>query len=316
MKHKEISVPLYLLDLAEDNPKGQIHGIYKSGLKASLDYFDICDRLKVWPNPKAKGRYIILNGNQRYPLIIEKKKHEILCSHFGLDPLDEYSEDPVKSKEYKTRLKSVMADPANMQLLQNFEVRAKQELVDVQVMDLDKEDAKLFMAAFDRNRAKTDEAKIVHNIIDEVKSKNNILINKMVRPDKGFIQVLPKSSPVHVPQVAPTLANPVTPPPEEPKPKQQEIDFGKWGPPPSQPQESTAPPLQPLIPFTVSLTREGYKEITERILRCSARIFRENQIKMALTQLEESMGDEPLETDSIIVEIALMTLNRHNLKKS
>lgn len=315
MDHREISVPLHLLDLMESNPKGQIHGIYKAGLKTSLDYFGICDRLKVWKNPASKGRYIIINGNQRYGLIVDKKKHEILCEHFGLNPDDEYSEDPAVAKEYKGRLKAIQNDPENEKLLQNFHVKAMQSSIDVHVMDLDKEDAKLFAASFDRNRAKIDEAKIVNNIIDEVKSKNKNIISKMVRPEAAYLQPLARTNDL-VSKVSPNIAapyekEPVDAPADPKKTPGKPSEFGEWGDPPK--NEKVAPVQTSLIPFTVSLTRSGYQEINGKILKLSSRIFREKTIQEALDQLSAALGDRALDSDSIIVEIALLTLNRHKV---
>lgn len=306
MLDKEISVPIHLLDHLEENPKGSIHGIYRAGLKTSLDYFNICDRLKVWPNPTKKGRYIVLNGNQRLPLIIEKFKHDLIYEHFNLNPEDEFSSDPLVSKEFKSRLRSIFSDPENEKLLQNFQVKAMQRKVDVQVMErLDKDDAKLFAATFDRNRAKYDEAKLVNNIVDEVRTKNQEIMRRMIRPEQAFIQPLPRTVP-NISQPSPAHSKPLENAPE----KSPEPVSERWGaPPPQEHNEKPAPAA--LIPWTISLTREGYKEITETTLRLNSRIYRENKIKESLEKLSTALGDRPLDSDSIIIETALLVINKH-----
>lgn len=73
----EIVIPLHALDQAPWNPKTPLHGVYRKGLTGSLDTFRFRDRLKVWPNPKSKGRYFVLDGNQRIDVIREMVEGEI-----------------------------------------------------------------------------------------------------------------------------------------------------------------------------------------------------------------------------------------------
>lgn len=312
MIDKETTLPIQQLDKCPWNSKSEIHGVYRAGLRGSLEYFKVCDRLKVWPNPESPGRYYILNGNQRIDIIIDIKHSELICEHFGLNPDDEYSPDPAVSKEFRGRMRSIKSDPENQKLIQNFHAKVMQSKIDVMVMDrLDPEDARIFVATYDRNQAKFDEAKLVNRIVDEIQTKNQEIIKRMIRPERAYIQPLVKPVVPHTPTLAPGATDPMAPGDVvtvAPQPAPPE-DYGKWGPPPPREPE---PALKPsLIPFVVSLTPSGHKEITETILRCSARIFREKTILAALKNLESNLETGDLDQDSIIVEIALLTTNSH-----
>jgi hypothetical protein len=73
-----VDIPLALLEEAPWNAeiKRPIAGEYRLGLIASLQTFGLDEGLKVWPDPATPGRYKIIDGNQRKPILAE----------FGLDP--------------------------------------------------------------------------------------------------------------------------------------------------------------------------------------------------------------------------------------
>lgn len=325
MIDKEISIPIHLLDSCDYNPKIEIQGSYKVGLTASLDYFSIRDRLKVWANPKKKGRYTILNGNQRIGLIINSRKVQHICEHFNLDPEHANSPDPAISRAFKSRLKEIQADPANEKILQNIHAKVMQSSIDVQVMErlneksdakMEEADARLFVGTWDRNKAKYDEAKLVNKVYDALlpgHQEKKSLIDNLLRPERAFIQPLVRPEIPHVPTLAPSLASPITAPAPEAAPAPAE-DFGKWGPPP--PVESPPPPKPSLIPFVLSLTPEGHKKIENHILRNSSRLFREKTLQNALRNLETILDGEDIDLQSIVCETALLCLNRRAEIKS
>lgn len=331
MIDKEISIPIHLLDACEFNPKIEIQGSYKIGLTSSIDYFGLRDRLKVWPNPKKKGRYTILNGNQRIGIIVSQRKLALICEHFGLNPDDAYSVDSAVSRAYKSRLKSIQQDPDNEKILQQIHAKVMQSSIDVQVIEklndksdakLEEADARLFVGTWDRNKAKHDEAKLINQVYDQLlpnyNEKRN-LIDNMLRPERAFIQPLSRPEIPHTPALAPSLSNPIPAKPETSvaAPASSE-DYGKWGPPP--PIEATPPPKPSLIPFVLSLTPEGHKEIENHILKNSSRLFREKTLQSALRNLESVLDGEDIDMQSIICETALLCINRRaeiaNLKKS
>jgi hypothetical protein len=320
---KETSLPIHLIDKCDFNIKIPIHGVYREGLKTSLDYFNVRDRLKVWPHPNKKGRYIYLDGNQRIDLIIDLRVLEQIHEHFNLNPEHEHSRDPAVRNEYKKRLRSIKTDPENQKLLDSFRIKANQSNVDVAIQeDLDEDDARLFVATYNRNHSKPDEAKIVSQVVDVVaqhQNKNMDMVRRMIRPEQAYINPLPPPVNPFTPAVAPENLTPlVTETPKTPEQIKEEKNlYGEWGPPP--PIESRPDPLQKAyIPFgPLSLSREGHREISERILRCQARIFREEVLKTALRELEESLEEsgDRIDPDGIVFEIALRAMGKHIKKE-
>lgn len=124
--------------------------------------------------------------------------------------------------------------------------------------DLDGEDARLFTAAFDRNRAFYDEVKL-HALAKGLRAPEPLKL-RMLR--------LPK---VHMPD--PELPGG----PDHPAPR----------------------PPQSTVPLILSLTREGYDEITAAILKSKAKLKREGRLREALAALSDR------EIDDLTVELAL-----------
>lgn len=176
---RETSLPLRQLKEFEYNPKKKIHGIYKTGLQSSLEYFRMRDRLKVWPDPARKNQYYLLDGNQRIHIIAAIIENQLIADHFGISIGDDGRPDP-------SSLRAIRADSSNELTIQNIKNRVPDALVSVIIFDdYDKEDAILFNATFNRNHAVHDEAKQI-NSTDLIRSKNAELIKRMARPDKGL----------------------------------------------------------------------------------------------------------------------------------
>jgi hypothetical protein len=296
---KEASVSLHFLDKFPTNVKKDIHGIYKRGLKASLEYFDLCDRLKVWPNPTRRSRYLVLNGNQRLDLIIEIRVNNLFAAHFGLS-LDESGQLPARDL---TQLRT-----ENPDLLKKFTNQVMKTEVDVLILSrLDADDAALFNAVFDRNHATPDEAKIVA-ACEAVTSKPRALIKIMARPDIAFVQPKPP------PAVPFSGSNPQLPPIDPSSHSTPDLsdvpDDPRYG---QAPPAPSRPPQPALIPLVLSLTPDGHKEIMSSVLRLNARLPRERKIIQALQELEQSITKrgKTFSMDDITLEIALLTISRH-----
>jgi ParB-like chromosome segregation protein Spo0J len=96
MADERRTIPLADLVEAPWNPKVPITSVYRAGLRASIDHFapkgggnPLRDDLKVWPDPEAAGRYIVLDGNQRLGLLRESGVAEVECRVLAdLDPED------------------------------------------------------------------------------------------------------------------------------------------------------------------------------------------------------------------------------------
>jgi hypothetical protein len=96
MADERRTIPLADLVEAPWNPKVPIKSVYRAGLRASIDHFapkgggnPLRDDLKVWPDPEAAGRYIVLDGNQRLGLLRESGVAEVECRVLAdLDPED------------------------------------------------------------------------------------------------------------------------------------------------------------------------------------------------------------------------------------
>lgn len=301
MKDTETQVPISAIEPCPWNTKRPIHGVYKSGLKVSLEYFDICDRIRIWPVPGKKGRYYALDGNQRLPLIHQIFENRYLAESLGLEVDERGDPDP----------KAVAAardHPDNAHALKLAAARVHNTKIDVLIMSrLDKEDAILFNATFNRNHAVPDEAKVVSSA-EMVRSKNQDIIRRMVRPERALVNPLPRPEvPRREPTPSPEVLAPFVPSDEAEE---------KYGPPPPDAAPSRRPDReQPkaLVPLTLSLTHDGYKEIMSTCLKLNSRIYREKQILDALNQLDSSCveNNKHFDIDSVTVEIALLTINRH-----
>jgi uncharacterized protein YjiS (DUF1127 family) len=127
--------------------------------------------------------------------------------------------------------------------------------------DLDRDGAKLYTASRDRSVARYDEAKLAV-LAGELKARGAELVSKLLRPDMAVVAPPPPLEPLEAP-AAPRL------------------DDG------------------PTIPLMVSLTREGYREVTAGVFRAKGRLMREDRLREALASLSERAIDD------LVVELAL-----------
>ena len=193
---KETEVSFSSLDLADFNPKSNIHGIYKRGLKENITHWGggtltLDDRLKVWPNPSTPGRYTIINGNQRYTCFYELKKEELIRKYFGLDANCKQGE-----------IQKIIDNPEAANTLQSIHNEIMNTLIPVQIKtQLSKDqkftlkDAKLYTATYDRNHASFDESKqtLLAKELEETANMARDLLDRIARPQRALVlPTLPK----------------------------------------------------------------------------------------------------------------------------
>jgi hypothetical protein len=307
----ETKVPLSALDDAPWNPKVPINSEYKRGLNGSLDVFGNRDRLKIWPNPSKKGRYYILNGNQRKHMFIDRLLISSIKTEFFLDDncsvkkVEEIRDDSANKKKIKVLEKAVLGTMIPVQIMTELSPG----------VPLTKENAILFTSIFDRNAAKFDEVKQTENYRTILKSR---MLGDEDDPARKAMESRIKS------MVRPEI--PKNPPQSEPAEGQQSFEFAApgtfkpteqepWGPPPPA-DYHVAPEQQPraeqFISMVFAVSKEGYNEINESVLRSKSRVFREEKLKNALKILESLTIDKlDGKIDSIVVELALLLTNRH-----
>ena len=312
-----IHVPLHALDAAPWNPKDKIHGQYRKSLTKSLETFSIRDDLKVWENPRNRGRYFVLNGNQRLDILCEhslRKQESVelerIEKELGIGSIDR--ENAAEIKKIKT--KAVEIYEADEALKSQVRSRSMNESVECRVLvNLDPDEAKLFTATFDRNHANFNESKLA-DLAEEIEARRKATqetIKLLLRPNRPFISPLAlpmgtlnrtqaeKDKAEFEAKVSTAAAN---------------VSADKpWGDPPPPPPATiglqvpkSGPPPQ-LIPVMFSLTPEGYERLTTGIIKSKSRAFRESQLLLAIERLAEFDPDEP--TDDVVVEIALRVIN-------
>jgi hypothetical protein len=310
----ETDVPFGLLDMAVWNPKAVISGTYRTGLKSSLDWLGIRERLKVFPNPSKKGRYIVINGNQRLDLIAEHLLNIKIKEHFKIEEsisdsaFRKLKEAEDNQKTIEKLRKSLPTYMVPCQIITQLDENTKFTL----------DDAKQFSLVWDRNAAKTDEVKqadvyreVIKNrlstLADDKRKEFEARIKAMVRPELPVVQPAKKST-SEQPQSF-EFAEPGSFQPTEENP---------WGPTPPEPSAvasrsvATARQAEQLIPLVLSLTQSGYESITDSILRSKSRLFREHTLKTALESLEKLLPEDlDAQIDSIVVETALSIVNKH-----
>lgn len=256
---KLVKIPLGQLDEFPGNPKTPIFGKYRRGLEESLDHFGIRDTLKVYPNPREVGRYFVLDGNQRLPLLIEaaEKAHGV-----DLDSGDDGVQD-------RSRRMAALAIH-----------------IECRILELSPDDAKRFNAAFNRNHAKYDELKLseIHeDLISRLKEQGDEARTKLKR------LLRPEPAPLVQPilDAADSLADSEQTEPSEDEP---------WGPPPNPPAPRGAvggnPPARRSVVF--SFSPEGHDEIMQGILRAKDRALRESRIRAAVASFDQRVFDSAL----------------------
>jgi hypothetical protein len=174
-------------------------------------------------------------------------------------------------------------------------------------MPFDREDAVLFNATYDRNRSVYDEAKHVVQVESVLKTRTSPLILRMARPERALVNPLPPPPrPFAGPAPSPELSAPYVPPTDAASVAVEE----KYGPPP--PAPPPPPEVVTMFPLTLSLTRDGYKKITESCMRIKSRAFREATLLAALESLEAALSpDGYFDPDSVVYETALRVTLAH-----
>lgn len=312
---RECDVPFSLIDASPFNPKQPIQGVYRRGLQASLNYFGLRDRLKVWPDPHRKGRYIILDGNQRRDVIEEHILNIKIKAHFKLA---DDCPDAVFSR--------VKDDDANKNAIDKLRKSLATFQVPCQVITkLDDEtpltsaDAKLFALTFNRNHSKFDEVKQA-DVYREIRAEQIAKLSEDSR--KAFESRLKAMVRPELPIVEPPANHRAAS--ESGTDNQPAFKFdapGEFKPTEAEPWGSVPPrgngniqsqSAPSFVPAVFSFTREGYEAIFASILRSKSRIFRENTLKRALEKMERitdlSTFDDDI--DSIIVETALLLIDK------
>jgi len=267
----ETSIPIGLIDEAEFNPKDDLYGVYKRGLEESIDYFGLRDRLKVWPSPQAKGRFVCLNGNKRLPILLYELLVEQIRSSFNLE-----------SDVSLETIEEIRTDSKNEKKIKSILKQSKTWKVPCQIMSMldenhpfTKSDAELFVSMYDRNHARFNEVKQAElyrqivlkktqSVAEDARKRLEARIKAMVRPEL----------PTVVPQVK--------------QPEQEQFQFQApgeftptesepWGPNPPSSGAGAAQREQvqsQFIPLVFSISPEGYEKITESILKSKSRVFR------------------------------------------
>jgi hypothetical protein len=310
----ETDVPLGQLDAAPWNPKAVISGSYRTGLKSSLEWLGVRERLKLFPNPKNKGRFYVINGNQRLDIIYEHILNLKIKEHFSLDhSISDSAFRKIKESEDNQSViaklrKSLPVHMVPCQIITQLDENTKFTL----------DDAKQFSLVWDRNAAKTDEVKqadvyreVIKNrlstIAEDKQKEFESRIKAMVRPELPVVQ--PAKKAMSEQSGSFEFADPGTFQPTEEQP---------WGPTPPEPAKSSSGSVatqkqsEQLIPLVLSLTQSGYENITDSILRSKSRLFREYTLKTALESLEKLLPDDlDAQIDSIVVETALSIVDKH-----
>lgn len=246
---KETELPISCLEPCPFNPKKPIHGAYRAGLSASLGYFGIRDRLKVWPWPKRKNVYMVINGNQRLDVIKEEKLLEIFAAKLEL------------ADAKPSEIKRLILEEEHAALVEKcrkevFSARVPVQIVSMLTPDVpfDEEEVKMFVSTYDRNHATYDEllqAKLAEELAAS-SARDQKLIARMLRPEKStVVPIAPKFVAPPVPVQDNAAGDP--PAPGRPAPSgpadvpESTSEDAPWG-------ELPELPAKPALPSLVSLT--------------------------------------------------------------
>lgn len=313
----EMDIPFHSLDPVPWNPKPKINGVYRRGLKAGLDHLGLRDRLKVWPNPNQIGRYYVLDGNQRIDVIAEMLEEAVFNQVLNANVAAAIGDLDPESKQAKEIRK---AEALKLEGDEAFKAEARSSatsrMIPCRVLaELDPDDAKLFVASYDRNRSKFDEAQLtdLRDSIEEGRKRGREMLDRIIRPERPFVAP-PPSAPARI--VA--KADEAKPRVESPTPNPDAVatnDDEPWGKPPEDAAPTPAeivraehaiprPVAETLIPVMFSFTPEGHAAVTNGILRTRARVIRQQKVVEALNNIGSDTLDD-VEMDSAVVEIAL-----------
>ena len=336
----EIEVPFHALEQAPWNPKKPIHGVYRRGLAGSLAQWSMRDRLKVWPHPRDRGRYVALDGNQRLDvlremiedhLIDKKVVREVATAltdegvawreaHPGEEPPP--GDESALFKRVEAARKAFRADES---LMGPLRLEAMGMMVPVRVLaDLDADEAKLFTAAYDRNHAAYDEDKLAR-LVDDAQANRERLgiltdaarkrLDAITRPIRAIVPPPPPPD-TRAPDLGPaggTESPAPAPPPPAPTADEP------WGPPPPPPPAETRvfpdgprPRPAPLVPVIIPLTAEAHAELEDGLLRCKARPVRSARLVEAFERFGRAAAQAGEDADfaPAFVETLLLSLQR------
>lgn len=335
---QETDLPLGLLYKHSQNPKKDIHGIYRNGLKLSIeewgdDNLALDDRLKVFPDPSTPGKYVIINGNQRFDVLVEMHRDRLVKQHFNLSSDCKHSEITkiINNSENADKLRQIHSEIMQIKVpVQIKTLRSKSE-------KFTQNDAKSYVMTYDRNHAQFDEGKqaLLYRELASASERAKYFLDHVARPERAF--VVPTRPNAEQPQLTSSSGLP-----EHQINQEGEDYFDEFGPIPqenlndaqskaslehgdaqssegledSKELQSFKNQNQTLIPMVFSFTAEGFKEIDERILRLKARMFREKRLISALERLEKIIqsGQNPLQEmplNDIVCEVALRVLDAH-----
>lgn len=315
----EEDIPLRLLDPAPWNPKPAISGPYRRGLATSLGEFTLRSRLLVWADRRRAGRFITLDGNQRLDVVAEMAEDHLVSLEAarrflegGGDPADPVNDPTTKAGRKRLGLlfEELRADAA---FSASCRSRAHDLPIPCRVLGLSPDDAKLFTAAYDRNRSKYDEAKLV-DLVDGIAGRQRALIDRLVRPVRPFVPPPAIAAPAPAPEVAPPA--PVLASTETGSTPTLDADGDDmpWGPPPAPEPTPTqgitrdAAPREQLIPTVFSFLPEFDRELKDGLLGVSSRLLRNQRVKQAV---EAWTGADPnADLSEAALEVALICFNR------
>lgn len=136
--------------------------------------------------------------------------------------------------------------------------------------DLDPDDAKLFTAAFDRNRAMYDFRKLAE-LSESLKTKGAALRDRLLWLPKVN---LPQTNAIAAESLAEAASRPAV---------EAASNAGEGG----------------NVPIVFSLTREGFEEVKAHIFASRNRLIQESRLRMAISELKDR------EIDDLVVETAL-----------
>lgn len=308
---QEKNIPFGCLVPCPFNPKPTISGVYRAGLASSLGVFGLRDRLKVWPVPGGKNAYMVLNGNQRLDVLRETEMRRLFIEKCGVENIqdmkqlevDGLMESPDFGGVVRECRKALHSLPIPCQVITRLDADSP----------FTEDDAKLFVASWDRNRATYDEVGLSALAEALRESRGDKLVSRLLRPERVIAPPPPRSEALDAATAPAPAAKPDAPPPGEPDEDEDEhshLDVDNpWGPPPpveGVPARESAP--EALVPLTFSVTRDGYHHITSTILKINARLYRERKLREALDRLLSLLPEGAGRPDDVVVETALMIL--------
>jgi hypothetical protein len=296
---RETEVPFGSLCKYWANPKTDLRKQDTEGIEASIETFGVRDRLKVWPHPRIKNQYVVLNGNKRIDIL-----RSMIEADLGLK------------------------DARNAQEAETIHAKILAQLIPVQIMNMTEEQAEIFVGTWDRHRATHKEIDIIELFKKHQNSSVKDKIQKLLSPKLSAIEPPDKEGPptaggadADARQGGEAGDNVVDVDPDAENP---------WGDAPADTSTHDLPPAQLpsaagaqealgfggddsnlFIPIMFSISKEINKVLQKTILKCKARVWQQQKLLQALELLSRKLDGEPLKSEDMIVEIALRVLYLH-----